>query len=269
MWRTSGTHPNLSLPSYAVLLRTFPNKFVQLALDAALKIALAQGHRIAGSIEISIVGDNDFYSQDRSVCSPRSHLHFLKAYTHAHQAEAASEPGPFAFLNTTLAEVHKTGLGSSAAMVTSLVAAILLHASGARSDQVVSESTKKLIHNVAQYAHSQAQGKVGSGFDVSAAIFGSQIYRRFAPECLSTLLESTSVSSALCAHADDVLMPVRLSTRCRHRICYKRSHPIRSCGSRKLPLRAQWKASLYLRIRRCYWRTWMQAATRQVWLAKC
>ena len=79
-------------------------------------------------------------------------------------------------------------------MVTSLVAAVLLHASGATARDAVADNTKELIHNVAQFAHSKAQGKVGSGFDVSAAIFGSQIYNRFSPECLSALLDGESVS---------------------------------------------------------------------------
>lgn len=30
---------------------------------------------------------------------------------------------------------------------------------------------------------------MGSGFDVSAAVWGSQVYRRFAVECLGSLLE--------------------------------------------------------------------------------
>jgi phosphomevalonate kinase len=34
-----------------------------------------------------------------------------------------------------------------------------------------------------------AQGKVGSGFDVSAAVFGSQVYNRFDPRVIQPLLE--------------------------------------------------------------------------------
>lgn len=46
------------------------------------------------------------------------------------------------------------------------------------------------MHNLAQYVHSLAQGKIGSGFDVSAAVHGSQVYKRFDVKCLGTLLES-------------------------------------------------------------------------------
>jgi phosphomevalonate kinase len=33
-------------------------------------------------------------------------------------------------------------------------------------------SRLKLAHNLAQYCHYKAQGKIGSGFDVSSAVFG-------------------------------------------------------------------------------------------------
>lgn len=90
-------------------------------------------------------------------------------------------------------------------MVTSLTSALFLHLTGATSDRpsaagsdtttpparppTPDASTTQLLHNLAQYVHSLAQGKIGSGFDVSAAVFGSQTYRRFAVECLGDLLE--------------------------------------------------------------------------------
>lgn len=57
-----------------------------------------------------------------------------------------------------------------------------------------------LIHHVAQAAHCAAQGKVGSGFDVSAAFSGSQRYRRFTPSRLAPIVE------ALQSHTWDVSM---------------------------------------------------------------
>ena len=45
-----------------------------------------------------------------------------------------------------------------------------------------------LVHNLAQFCHCLAQGKVGSGFDVSAAVYGSHRYRRFSADVLSALL---------------------------------------------------------------------------------
>jgi phosphomevalonate kinase len=91
--------------------------------------------------------------------------------------------------------VAKTGMGSSAAMTTALVGAIL-HFFGvvnlqddvrglrhdSKSTHVSPEAdtrSKSTVHNLAQLAHAVAQGKIGSGFDVSAAVYGSQIYQRF------------------------------------------------------------------------------------------
>jgi phosphomevalonate kinase len=76
--------------------------------------------------------------------------------------------------------VSKTGLGSSAAMTTSLVAS-LLHFLGVVNISNISENAidLKVVHNAAQIAHAAAQGKIGSGFDVSAAVYGTQIYKRF------------------------------------------------------------------------------------------
>lgn len=87
-------------------------------------------------------------------------------------------------------EVAKTGLGSSAAMTTAVVAA-LLHYLGVvdLSDPCKEEkfgcSDLDVIHMIAQTSHCLAQGKVGSGFDVSCAVYGSQRYVRFSPEVLS------------------------------------------------------------------------------------
>lgn len=48
---------------------------------------------------------------------------------------------------------------------------------------------KLTLHNLAQAAHSAAQGKIGSGFDVASAVYGSCIYRRFSPNLLTELGE--------------------------------------------------------------------------------
>lgn len=43
-----------------------------------------------------------------------------------------------------------------------------------------------IVHVISQTAHCIAQGKVGSGFDVSSAVYGSQRYVRFSPEVISS-----------------------------------------------------------------------------------
>lgn len=110
---------------------------------------------------------------------------------------------PFLHTGVRLPEVHKTGLGSSAALITSLVSALLLHLGIIPQDSFASEGGlesasegRKLAHNVSQYIHCLAQGKVGSGFDVSSAVFGSQLYTRFDPMVIQPLMENHLVRPA-------------------------------------------------------------------------
>ncbi|TNY21498.1 Phosphomevalonate kinase [Rhodotorula diobovata] len=165
------------------------NSFVLLSVRAALQVASAVKPSASfRSLEVTIVGSNDFYSQSRT-----------------------GTPIPFAPLNCTIRDVHKTGLGSSAAMVTSLTSALVLHWTGAAGGAEApsqgrlpnpDDETIQLLHNLAQYVHSLAQGKVGSGFDVSTAIYGSQTYRRFAVECLGELLNPDSSNDSTITSQD-------------------------------------------------------------------
>ena len=118
------------------------------------------------SLKITILADNDFYSQSSM---SYSHLKSLPRFNP---------------LNKSISKVNKTGLGSSAALITALVAS-LLNFFGA---DISSDDGKMLVHNLAQIAHCAAQGKVGSGFDVAAAVYGSCIYRRFRPEIIQEIL---------------------------------------------------------------------------------
>jgi phosphomevalonate kinase len=70
-------------------------------------------------------------------------------------------------------------MGSSAALTSSLVGALLHFFGIVNLIGGGSAEDKKLVHNLSQIVHSVAQGKIGSGFDVSAAIYGSQFYTRF------------------------------------------------------------------------------------------
>lgn len=116
-------------------------------------------------------------------------------YSHASTATAnpsASSASPFLNFNVSLSDAHKTGLGSSAALVTSLASALLAYylPSSSSSSSFIDLSSpdgKKRAHNLAQLAHCSAQGKVGSGFDVAAAVYGSCLYRRFSPSVLEGL----------------------------------------------------------------------------------
>ena len=101
---------------------------------------------------------------------------------------------PFAPLDVPISQVNKTGLGSSAALITSLTAALLVHFDVITRESIIGNGDadgdpRRLAHNLAQFVHCLAQGKVGSGFDVSAAVFGSQVYTRFDPGVIQPLLD--------------------------------------------------------------------------------
>ncbi|KAF7967857.1 hypothetical protein HWV62_32868 [Athelia sp. TMB] len=164
------------------------NKFVQLALLHTLSYCLEVKGLISfiksleEGLDIVIAGDNDFYSQRAKLASlnlPRTILSLAKI-------------PPFSPQGVPLSDVHKTGLGSSAALITSLVTAILLRFSVISASELTDEpsASRTLAHNLAQFVHCLAQGKVGSGFDVSAAVFGSQLYTRFDPARLQPLMEA-------------------------------------------------------------------------------
>ncbi|MBI5224810.1 hypothetical protein HY989_02980 [Candidatus Micrarchaeota archaeon] len=74
----------------------------------------------------------------------------------------------------------KTGLGSSAAVTVAAVSAIL----GLNGYNLTDDKAKILINNLSQFAHSVSQGKVGSGFDVASAVFGTIKYSRYSPKIL-------------------------------------------------------------------------------------
>lgn len=107
----------------------------------------------------------------------------------------------FAPVHSDLENVHKTGLGSSAALIASLTAALMLHfklvtSLGDPGNESLSEQ-RAFVHNVAQYIHCAAQAKVGSGFDISSAMYGSQLYKRFEPGYLHGLIHNVKPS---CPH---------------------------------------------------------------------
>jgi len=103
----------------------------------------------------------------------------------------------FTDTGTTLKEVHKTGLGSSAALITSLVASLLVHFRLVERGELFgtrfSGKALSLIHNASQYVHCLAQGKVGSGFDIASAVYGSHLYTRFDPSVINPLMASSRV----------------------------------------------------------------------------
>ncbi|KAI9027180.1 phosphomevalonate kinase [Phycomyces nitens] len=165
-------------------------------VEASLRFTLALVHEKVGrsapgvlstNCTITILGDNDFYSQ-------RGQLQTLGL---DNSFESLAKLGPFSNTLSSLKSVHKTGLGSSAALTTSLVAALCVHFKAADLDN---NQDRTLVHNLAQFVHCFAQGKVGSGFDVSAAVWGSHRYRRFNPQVLSSIMDQQVNGAILLKH---------------------------------------------------------------------
>jgi len=143
-------------------------------------------------LHITILGDNDFYSQRDQLLSRQLPL----------TANSLSQLPRFLICassgqTSSLSQMKKTGLGSSAALVTSIVASLLVYFGAIRLPRKFDirqnlgfqfekeeKASLSLVNNLAQLCHCLAQGKVGSGFDVSAATYGSQRYVRFSPKVL-------------------------------------------------------------------------------------
>ncbi|KAH8172991.1 phosphomevalonate kinase [Sarocladium implicatum] len=153
------------------------NPFVETTLSYALTyIDRLTGHHDKHkltSARLIILADNDYYSHPDSSAT----------------ATEAPGGGRFAKFPVPLSGANKTGLGSSAALVTSLTASLLVHYLPADKFDLTSPHGQRTLHNLAQAAHCAAQGKVGSGFDVAAAVYGSCLYRRFSPSTLSSIPE--------------------------------------------------------------------------------
>eukprot|EP00536_Pseudo-nitzschia_multiseries_P000034 jgi/Psemu1/177696/e_gw1.2.174.1 len=153
----------------------FVEKTLRVCLIYLLKSSKLTMSAVPSCLDVLIQADNDFYSV----------LPHLPVDSNKTPAEVSALPK---FLpcpvdpETGKAVVHKTGLGSSAALTTSLVGA-LVHYFVQNSQEGKKEDLSAIIHNLAQICHCHAQGKVGSGFDVSAACHGTHVYRRF-PKCL-------------------------------------------------------------------------------------
>lgn len=144
------------------------NKFVETALAYVLTYVSEHISSKIDPVIITILADDDYYSQSQTSTKCTRNVE-----------------SQFKDFNVTLSDAHKTGLGSSAALVTAFTAAVLAYyVPDSKADPDI---WKSRIHNLAQAAHCTAQGKIGSGFDVAAAVYGSCVYRRFSPSVLESI----------------------------------------------------------------------------------
>jgi phosphomevalonate kinase len=173
------------------------NVFVEKSLRVSfLCLYCHSQHAGLAKLELGIKADNDFYSlvphlqergMDRSLESVLKLPKWLPAATSSNN------------------KVLKTGLGSSACLVTSIVGA-LCHVF------LQDEPSSLLVHNLAQICHCHAQQKVGSGFDVAAACHGSHVYQRFPPSTLESLLSQLDSTTTDDQQDGDGVPPLLLAS---------------------------------------------------------
>ncbi|EPY34012.1 phosphomevalonate kinase [Angomonas deanei] len=161
-------------PAQVQITQTAGNKspFLYYAILFAISAAVMRGDSLKESVKIELLADNDFYSQ-------RNYLESKGIPVCVENLRQLPENCPL------VGEVSKTGLGSSAAMTTSVVACIFSFYHGITEEQ-------EFIHRIAQVAHSVAQGKIGSGFDVYTAVYGTCAYRRFPAEKVEAMMKEAT-----------------------------------------------------------------------------
>ncbi|KAG4030671.1 hypothetical protein MFRU_011g01290 [Monilinia fructicola] len=148
------------------------NPFVETALLYALTyISSVLPTPTIKPTSITILADKDYYSNPSTT------------------PIAPDAPHQFLDFGVRLQDAHKTGLGSSAALVTAFTGALLTHYLPPTQFSLATPDGQSRLHNLAQAAHCAAQGKVGSGFDIATAVYGTSLYRRFSPTLLSALGE--------------------------------------------------------------------------------
>ncbi|OBT43509.1 hypothetical protein VE00_06784 [Pseudogymnoascus sp. WSF 3629] len=158
---------------------TSRNPFVETTLTYTLSyLTTTTSLTTLPSLTITILADNDYYSQPTS--PPPT--------TTTSTTSTPSPSTPFTTFPTPLTSAHKTGLGSSAALTTSLTTSLLHHLLPSPPSQI-------LQHNLSQACHCAAQGKIGSGFDVAAAVYGTCLYRRFSPKLLASISDAEGPGS--------------------------------------------------------------------------
>jgi len=156
-----------------------------LAVDVRMKIKIESSSQI--TIHSPEFGLDDLaLGSDKASSEIKKHLPFIEApinealkYLKGQSIEA--KPFRLEVLeNIPLIENEKIGFGSSAALVVSIVAAVL------QFHGLAIDSIPEKIFQLAQAAHFAAQGKQGSGFDIAASVFGG-LFKYQKPDKIQSL----------------------------------------------------------------------------------
>ncbi|TFY59322.1 hypothetical protein EVG20_g7832 [Dentipellis fragilis] len=173
------------------------NKFVHLAIQKTFALAYElKGpeeftQHLGAGLDITIAGDNDFYSQQDQVRpeGPGAPLHgrvarsapTIRLHRRRHRRRLQDRPRLLRRADYLARERAARALRRHSPRA--------LTSSAAPEER---DQARRLAHNVAQFVHCLAQGKVGSGFDVAAAVFGSQLYTRFTPSVIKPLMDDAT-----------------------------------------------------------------------------
>lgn len=165
--------------------RHLKNPYIECAIGFTLKYLFyvdRNSFDSLKSLQLIIQADNDFYSQ----------AHQLRKKNLNRSRKSLALLPKFCPTEERIENVAKTGLGSSAALIVSIVSALVIafDVKQLNAPFVLSDTQLHTIHNLSQFSHCLAQGKIGSGFDVSSACWGSQLYSRFDPKIIETQLKN-------------------------------------------------------------------------------
>jgi len=186
---SASSSSNSAIPRNKFIERTLLLCFgyLRMALGDRFHTCCSFQPNTSSSLAIKLRADNDFYSQlarfrERGLDPTPQNVHKLEPFL-----------CPIDKANGGTA-VNKTGLGSSAALVTSMVGSLLqffgvVSLPNSKNECKEPDNGLRISHNLAQICHCYAQGKVGSGFDVSSAVHGSHVYTRFSKDIIKSLLE--------------------------------------------------------------------------------
>ncbi|KAJ8327498.1 phosphomevalonate kinase [Batrachochytrium dendrobatidis] len=206
----------MGVPRITATSSTPFNPFLETALSFSFYVLhhkLANLAQLVGKgIQMTVLADNDFYSQSADLNRLGLEL----------TATGLGQLPEFNSTHGTIAQVRKTGLGSSAAMTTSVIASLLAHYGvvNLSTDMTVrcenDTASLEILYNLAQTAHCVAQGKIGSGFDVSAAVVGTHRYRRFSPQILDPVFRA--VEALASSHSNHETDASALQTELAHQV---------------------------------------------------